>query len=79
MFDNDDLIHSYSRARALADGALVDVSAVAREASIRFPVALTRAVWERSGVPSAGRPAPRCVSASMSATTTGGGRRRWSS
>ena len=26
---------------------LIDVSAVAREAGIRFPVALTRAVWER--------------------------------
>jgi hypothetical protein len=26
---------------------LIDVSAVAREAGIRYPVALTRAVWER--------------------------------
>ena len=40
-----ELIHSYTRADALADGTLVDVSAVAREAGIRYPVALTRAVW----------------------------------
>jgi hypothetical protein len=47
MFENADLIHSYTRAKALADGVLVDVSEIAREAGIRFPVALTRAVWER--------------------------------
>ena len=47
MFDNDDLIHRYTRAEAIADGVLVDVSATAREAGIRWPVALTRAVWER--------------------------------
>jgi hypothetical protein len=37
----------YSRAEAIADGVLVDVSEVANEAGLRFPVALTRAVWER--------------------------------
>ena len=47
MFENADLIHRYSRADALRDGVFVDVSATAREAGIRFPVALTRAVWER--------------------------------
>jgi hypothetical protein len=47
MFENFDLIHRYSRAQAIADGVLVDVSAVAREAGLRWPVALTRAVWER--------------------------------
>jgi hypothetical protein len=35
------------RADALRDGVLIDVSTVAREAGIRYPVALTRAVWER--------------------------------
>ena len=40
------MIHAYTRADALADGTLVDVSDVAREAGIRYPVALTRAVWE---------------------------------
>jgi hypothetical protein len=47
MFDNADLIHRYTRAEAIADGALIDFSPTAREASIRYPVALTRAVWER--------------------------------
>src|SRR5205823_9766242 len=47
VFENADLIHRYSRGDALRDGVLVDVSATAREAGIRFPVALTRAVLER--------------------------------
>lgn len=42
-----DLVHSYTRAQAIADGALVDVSTVAREAGLRFTVAITRAAWER--------------------------------
>jgi hypothetical protein len=46
VFDNADLIHRYTRAQALADGVLVDVSPVAREAGITYPTALTRAVWE---------------------------------
>jgi hypothetical protein len=45
MFDEKDLIHSYTRAEALADGALVDVTTTAQEAGIKYPVALTRAVW----------------------------------
>jgi hypothetical protein len=32
---------------ALRDGVLIDVSATAREAGIRWPVALTAAAWER--------------------------------
>ena len=47
MFDPKDLIHRYTRAEALADGVLVDVTETAKEAGIRYPVALTRAVWER--------------------------------
>src|SRR5947208_8328839 len=47
MFSPDDIIHRYTRADALRDGVLVDVSATAREAGIRYPVALTRAAWER--------------------------------
>ncbi|HEX4959757.1 MAG TPA: DUF6573 family protein [Thermoanaerobaculia bacterium] len=39
-------IHSYSRAEALADGLLIDVTSTAREAGFLIPVALTRAVWE---------------------------------
>jgi hypothetical protein len=47
MFDERDLIHSYSRAQAIEDGVLIDVSETAREAGIRYPVALTRAAWAR--------------------------------
>jgi hypothetical protein len=49
-FDLEDLfgpvIHSYSRAEALEDGALIDVTSTAREAGFRIPVALTRAVCD---------------------------------
>jgi hypothetical protein len=44
--DWGEVISAYSRADAIADGELVDVSAMAREAGIRLPVAVTRAVWE---------------------------------
>jgi hypothetical protein len=47
MFENADLIHRYTRAEAIRDGVLIDVSAVAREAGILYPVALTRAAWAR--------------------------------
>jgi hypothetical protein len=47
MFDEGDLIHRHTRADAISDGVLIDVSAVAWEAGIRYPVALTRAAWER--------------------------------
>ena len=47
MSENADLIHRYSRADALRDGALIDVSGTAKEAGIRYPVALTCAVWAR--------------------------------
>jgi hypothetical protein len=43
VFEEADLIHRYTRADALRDGVLVDVSATAREAGFRWPVALTRA------------------------------------
>ena len=35
MFQNADLIHRYTRADAIRDGVLIDVSETAREASIR--------------------------------------------
>jgi hypothetical protein len=47
LFDGAPILDSYSRAQAIEDGVLVDVSTVAAEAGIRFPVALTRAVWDR--------------------------------
>ena len=42
-----ELIYHYSRAQAIADGMLVDVSEVARELGFRAPVAVTAAVWAR--------------------------------
>jgi hypothetical protein len=47
MFEDADLIHRYTRADAIRDGVLIDVSQTAREAGFASPVALTRAVWER--------------------------------
>lgn len=41
-------IHTYTRAQAIDDGILVDVSELAREAGFRLPVAMTRAVWQDS-------------------------------
>lgn len=38
-------IHVYTRAQALADEVLVDVTDTAREAGFKFPVALTAGVW----------------------------------
>jgi hypothetical protein len=47
MFENADLIHRYSRADAIRDGVLIDVSETTQEAGIRWPVALTAAVWAK--------------------------------
>lgn len=38
-------VHIYSRAQAIEDGVLVDVSEIAKEAGFKIPVAVTRAVW----------------------------------
>ena len=40
------VLYSYSRSQAFADGLQVEVSKVAQEAGIRFPVFLTRAVYD---------------------------------
>lgn len=45
MFDESDLIHVYTRAQAIEDGVLVDVTETAKEAGINYPVAITQAVW----------------------------------
>ena len=47
-FAGFELIHSYTRAQAIEDGVLVDVShtSEAREAGFRLPVAMTRTVWD---------------------------------
>lgn len=38
-------IHVYTRAQAIEDGQLIDVSTTAREAGIVWPVAMTSAAW----------------------------------
>lgn len=40
-----DVIFAYTRARALADGVLFDVTEMARETGFRYPVVVTSAVW----------------------------------
>ena len=44
-YETWDVIHTYSRAQAIEDGVLVDATQVAQEAGIKYPVALTQAVW----------------------------------
>lgn len=39
------IIHAYTRATAIEDGVLVDVTSTAQEAGFRAPVALTAAAW----------------------------------
>lgn len=46
MFTADHLISTYTRAQAIADGVLMDVSETAREAGFRWPVAMTAASYE---------------------------------
>lgn len=40
-----EVIHSYSRAEAIEDGVLIDVTETANEVGIGFPVSVTAAVW----------------------------------
>jgi hypothetical protein len=40
------VVYSYSRAQAVADGVQVEVTKTAQEAGIRFPVFLTRTVFD---------------------------------
>ena len=41
------VIDAYTRAQAIEDGVLVDVSETAREAGFTIPVAVTSSVWNR--------------------------------
>ena len=42
-----EVIYAYTRAQALSDGVLVDVTETAKEAGIRYPTAVTCAVWQQ--------------------------------
>jgi hypothetical protein len=46
-FAGAEVNYAYTRKDALNDGVQIDVSEVAREAGLKFPLYLTRAVWER--------------------------------
>lgn len=39
------VIYAYTRAQAIEDGVLINVTEMAREAGIKFPTALTSAAW----------------------------------
>jgi hypothetical protein len=45
FWDDAEVIHAYSRAQAIADGVLVDVSNAAAEAGFKLPCAMTRDAW----------------------------------
>jgi len=45
IFCDGDLIYSYTRAQALADGVLIDLSERARSCGIKYPAACTSTVW----------------------------------
>ena len=42
-----DEIYKYTRKQAIDDGVLIDVSELAEEAGLRYPTAVTAAVWQR--------------------------------
>ncbi len=46
LFDESNLISSYTRREMIENGDLIDVSETAREAGIRYPTALTAAAWQ---------------------------------
>ena len=46
FWDDAEIIYVYSRAQAIEDGVLVDVSKQAENMGFRFPVAMTATVWE---------------------------------
>lgn len=49
------IIYAYTREQALADGVLVDVTETAKEAGIKYPVAVTEAVWnDINNIPKSG-------------------------
>jgi hypothetical protein len=59
IFQDFEVIHSYTRAQAIQDGVLIDVSELARQAGFRVPLVLTAAVWEHCVAWSAGEAHPQ--------------------
>jgi hypothetical protein len=50
-FDDAPVIFQYTRAQAIVDGALIDLTQWAKETGFRVPVACTSAVWNGYLVP----------------------------
>lgn len=46
-----EVIHAYTRIQAISDGELVDVSKAAQGVGMKFPVAVTRSVWNMIETP----------------------------
>lgn len=46
FFDEAEVVFRYTRKQAIEDGVLVDISELAKEAGIRFPVAVTRDLFD---------------------------------
>lgn len=44
-FDEAEVISTYSRAQAIEDSVLIDVTEAAKRAGIKYPVAITRNLW----------------------------------
>ena len=44
---NPQLVYAYTRSQAIADGFQIEVTKTAEEAGIRFPVFITRGVYEQ--------------------------------
>lgn len=42
-----EIIHRYTRAEAIADGVLVDITSTAQEAGFRWPTAITVGAWSK--------------------------------
>ena len=53
-FDDAPVIYRYTRAQAIEDGVLVDLTEWARETGFKIPVACTAQVWNRFLTPPSG-------------------------
>jgi hypothetical protein len=51
MFNEPDVIFSYTRKQAIEDGVLVDVTETARQCGFKYPVAVTSRLWAEVVVP----------------------------
>ena len=54
MFEDAPVIFSYTRAQAIEDGVLIDLTEWAKETGFKIPVACTATVWHQYIVPPEG-------------------------